>query len=339
MTETRGAPRWFWLAASVFGLLTVAFLVWVILFPNGAGWSNPVDDLGELLAALVAGAACFMAARRLERSRTAWQFLAASSFAWAAGEAVWCYYDLFRGVTLPFPSLADVGFLAAVPLAVVGLRSFPGRPRPAGSQLAGRLGRMLGGFAGFFVLCVMVVGAARGVPIGAILKHVVGLAYPVSDVVMVSVVAMAARRERRHRTSLFLVLAGLLAFTVADTSFAYLTAGGTYGTGNALDTGWVLGYLLVALGALWAFGDPASAASDAGRDRWPIPGRSLSMATVGPHARSVEESVIVLRSAYMKPSWFTKAAADQIVYAGCVLLIATDAAISLYDLAQLAKLR
>ena len=131
MTETRVAPRWFWLTASLLGLLTVAFLVWVILFPNGTGWSNPVDDLGELLAALVAGAACVAAARRLKRNRTAWQFLAASSFAWAAGEAVWCYYDLFRRDTLPFPSLADVGFLAAVPLAVVGLRSFPGRLRPA----------------------------------------------------------------------------------------------------------------------------------------------------------------------------------------------------------------
>src|SRR5579859_7293514 len=92
------------------------------------------------------------------------QFLAASSFAWAAREAVWSHYDLYRGVTLPFPSLADVGFFVAVPLAVVGLRSFPGQPRPAGSQLGGRLGRMLGGFAGFFFLCVMVVGPARGVP-------------------------------------------------------------------------------------------------------------------------------------------------------------------------------
>jgi diguanylate cyclase len=339
MTETWRTRRWFWLTASLFGFLTVAFLVWVTLRLGGGGLSDAVDDVGELLAALVAGAACSVAARRLERSRRAWGFLAASSFAWAAGEAVWSYYDLYRGVTLPFPSLADVGFLAAVPLAVVGLRSFPGQPRPESSQLGGHLGRKLGGFAGFFVLSVMVVGAARGVPIGAILEHVVGLAYPVSDVVMVSVVAMAARRERRHRTSLFLVLAGLLAFTLADTSFAYLTAGGSYGAGNALDTGWVLGYLLVALGALWAFCDPASAASDASRARWPIPGHPLSMATAGAPGRSVEESVIVLRSAYMKPSWFTKAAADQIVYAGCVLLMATDAAISLYDLAQLAKLR
>jgi len=338
MTETWGVRRWFWLTASLFGFLTVAFVIWVTLRLGGGGLSDAVDDVGELLAALVAGAACSVAARRLERSRTAWQFLAASSFAWAAGEAVWSYYDLYRGVTLPFPSLADVGFLAAVPLAVVGLRSFPGQPRPAGSQLGGHLGRMLGGFAGFFVLCVMVVSAARGVPFGAVLEHVVGLAYPVSDMVMVAVVAMAARRERRQRTSLFLVLAGLLAFTVADTSFAYLTAGGSYGAGNALDTGWVLGYLLVALGALWAFGDPASAASDADRARWPIPGRPLSMATAGATRLSVEESVIVLRSASMKPSWFTKAAADQIVYAGCVLLIATDAAISLYDLAQLARL-
>jgi hypothetical protein len=52
------------------------------------------------------------------------------------------------------------------------------------------------------------------------------------------------------------------------------------------------------------------------------------MATAGAAGLSVKESVIVSR-AYIKPSLFTKAAADQIVYAGCVLLILTDATISL----------
>jgi hypothetical protein len=46
-------------------------------------------------------------------------------------------------------------------------------------------------------------GVFVGVHFAAILNQVVGLAYPVSDVVMVLVVAMAAHRERRHRMSLF----------------------------------------------------------------------------------------------------------------------------------------
>lgn len=52
--------------------------------------------------------------------------------------------------------------------------------------------------------------------------------------------------------SLGLVMIGVAAFAVADSSFAYLTEVNNYGTGTFLDTGWVLGYFLIGLGALWA---------------------------------------------------------------------------------------
>jgi diguanylate cyclase len=336
MTHTRNDTRWFWLTATLFGFLTVLFLVWVTLRLGGARLSDAVDDVGELLAALAAAAACSAAARRRQHARAAWGFLAASSFAWASGEAVWCYYDLVRGVQLPFPSLADVGFLSAVPLAVVGLRKFPGAAPSGTSELPGLLDRMLVGFAVFFVIWATVVGAVWHA--SGILQQVVGLAYPLSDLVMASVVLLATRRGTRDRTSLHLVLAGILAFTLADSSFAYLTAAGSYGSGNALDTGWVLGYLLVALGALWAMINPAPAAGEITRaTRSTIQGPYLRVTAAGATGLSLKESA-VFHGAYMKPSWFTKATADQIVYAGSVLIILADAAISLYDLAQILKL-
>ena len=53
-----------------------------------------------------------------------------------------------------------------------------------------------------------------------------------------------------------LVMTGLVAFAVADSSFSYLTEVNNYGNGNLLDTGWVAGYLLISLGALWALTSP-----------------------------------------------------------------------------------
>jgi diguanylate cyclase len=47
-------------------------------------------------------------------------------------------------------------------------------------------------------------------------------------------------------------MAGVVAFAVADSAFAYLTEVNSYSGGSYLDTGWVAGYLLIALGALWA---------------------------------------------------------------------------------------
>ena len=52
-------------------------------------------------------------------------------------------------------------------------------------------------------------------------------------------------------------MAGVVAFAVADSSFSYLTEVNNYGSGTFLDTGWVAGYLLIGLGALWAVTSPS----------------------------------------------------------------------------------
>ena len=104
----------------------------------------------------------------------------------------------------------------------------------------------------FFAGWATLAGLVSHRSVGAILSPVVGMAYPTSDLVIAAMVVVAFRRATRDRVSLGLVLAGILSFTIADSSFAYFTATNSYGIGNGLDTGWVLGYLLVALGAMWA---------------------------------------------------------------------------------------
>jgi hypothetical protein len=85
------------------------------------------------------------------------------------------------------------------------------------------------------------------------------LAYPASDVVMVSlVIILFTRAGNQNRGSLVLVMAGMVAFAVADTAFSYLTQVHNYGNGTFLDTGWVAGYLLIGLGALRAVYAPST---------------------------------------------------------------------------------
>ncbi len=90
------------------------------------------------------------------------------------------------------------------------------------------------------------------------LKQIISLAYPMSDVIMVSlVIILIARGGRPVRVHLALVMARVVAFAVADSSFAYLTEVNNYNGGSFLDTGWVAGYLLIGLGALWAMTSPS----------------------------------------------------------------------------------
>jgi hypothetical protein len=109
-----------------------------------------------------------------------------------------------------------------------------------------------------FASWVTVLGPLYRTHQGGLLKQTVSLAYPMSDVIMVSlVIILIAQGGRPVRVHLALVMAGVVAFAVADSSFTYLTEINSYSGGSFLDTGWVAGYLLIGLGALWAATSPA----------------------------------------------------------------------------------
>ena len=105
--------------------MTVVFLLWIIFDLDGTHVTLEVDDIGQLVAAWCATVVCGAAAFRVSVGRVTWALFAVSSFAWGAGELVWCYYALIKNIPVPFPSLADVGFLTAVPLAFTGLLLYP----------------------------------------------------------------------------------------------------------------------------------------------------------------------------------------------------------------------
>src|SRR5690349_17854220 len=110
----RPGRRFIWIA-SFFGAAALLFLVWMILQLGGAELTTSVDDIGEGVAAGVAALSCALAAVRTEgRLRRAWALLAASAASWCFGESIWSIYEVGMHITVPTPSLADVGFLAAI---------------------------------------------------------------------------------------------------------------------------------------------------------------------------------------------------------------------------------
>ena len=259
------AVRWYRLPAYrafVVGLAVamtaaVMFLLWAALDIGGSWVSLCVDDLGQLIAAWTAAVVCAVASRRVFTGRATWALFAASSFAWGVGQAVWCYFALVQNTPVPFPSLADAGFLTAVPLAVAALLVMPSGERSGADRFQGVFDGCIIATSLLFASWVTVLGPLYRTHQGGVLKQSVSLAYPMSDVVMVSlVIILIARGGRPVRVHLALVMAGVVAFAVADSSFTYLTEINSYSGGNMLDTGWVAGYLLIGLGALWALTCP-----------------------------------------------------------------------------------
>jgi len=133
------------------------------------------------------------------------------------------------------------------------------------------------GSAIFFISWTTVLSTVVSHSHAGTLSQAANLTYPVGDLLLASlVIIMATRPGHGQRAGFALVSAGLISFTVADSSYAYLTAVGRYGTGGVTDTGWVIGYFLVALGALWAWQRPATAPPQPSRPTfWVIVGPAL----------------------------------------------------------------
>jgi len=242
------------LAAAGAGLFVAGFVACVLTGFGGPGFTVRLDDLGETGAALAAAAVCAFAAVRYHgRHRLAWALMAAATLAWGLGQVAWDWYELVQGTTVPFPSPADAGFLIEVPLALAAVLSFPIAFKRPGVHIRNVLDGLIIAAALLVVSWATVLGAVYRAGSDTTLGTVLGLAYPISDVVIFSVILLRVGRvSRSDRFPLLLVAGGLALLAVADSSFAYLTAQGTFATGNVLDAGWVAGFLMVALGALRA---------------------------------------------------------------------------------------
>jgi diguanylate cyclase (GGDEF)-like protein len=268
MTQPDQNARAFWWLAGLFALLSGIFLLCLATGLGGRGVTELTDDIGELFAPVVAAAFCGLASRRAPAARLSWALLGASCASWAAGEVVWCYYAVVRGVTVPFPSLADAGYLAAVPLFVAGLVTYPGAVRKVSYRLRGLLDAAMITGSLLFVSWALILGPTFRSHQGGVLKQILAVSYPAGDALMVSLALIVAiGGGRRDGVCLGLVMVGIGAFAIADSSFAYFTTLNSYGIGNSFDTGWVAGYFLIALGALKALRVAPAAADGHAYDR------------------------------------------------------------------------
>ena len=273
----------FWAATATI-LVVVGFVVWVELKIGGDRGVIAFDDISEGVAALVAAILCVLAARRNSgRPRLGWILLSASAATWCAGEIVWSVYEVGLGVSVPYPSAADAGFLLAIPLAAAGVLAFFSPPRGTSTRLRLWLDGaivLLGLFFVSWTLGLKIVFDDTATPL---LEKVVNLAYPAGDIVIGTILVLATRRARDEAHGrLLLLLCGLAAISLADTTFALLNANGTYGAiGNVLDVGWVAGYLMIGLAALWPAGATRAAVEDEAIDVWQLAMPWVAIAGVG----------------------------------------------------------
>ena len=275
--------RRFIIAIAFAALSLAVFTLWLALGIGGLRTTVAVDDIGEAVAAGIAAGACAIAAvRASNRHRLAWSLLSAAALSWTCGEIAWSIYEVGFGQAVPFPSAADIGFLLSVPLGIAGLLALPLAPSRVATRARSILDGSIVALSLLFVCWAFVLGPLYAASGSSPVEQLLGLAYPVGDVLTASVVIIiASRAAGPERFRFLLLLGGFLGIAVADSAFAYLTGAGIYTErGSVFDAAWVAGFALIALAALW----PAtySPASEEGMVRsWQValPGVAFAAAT------------------------------------------------------------
>ena len=248
----RHARGWVRLCVAI-AIVVAAFAAILSTGAGGAGTSQTISNIGLCLGAVSAAVACLLRAKSFTgRARWGWALIGLGVLAWGLGQCAWVYLESFRGDEVPFPSQADIGYLGMVLLTPIGLLILPS----VAQTLANRARSVLDGLmvAASLVLMAWIIIVEPTIKAGgdSALALYISLAYPLGDVVIVTIVVYMLALQRRHGRNfaqLALVGAGIVAFAVSDIGYAYLNLIGVYASGGVTDIGWFAGFSLILLAA------------------------------------------------------------------------------------------
>ena len=196
----------------------------------------------------IGSAMCLLAAATRRRERGGWTLIGLGLLLWSGGDLVWTLW-LTPLADPPYPSVADGLYLGSYIAIYAGLLLLlRGRLRTV--RPAQWLDGAVGGLAAAAVVAALVFPALAGITEGKTIDVAFNLAYPVCDVLLLTLIVMAfgLNRWRVDRSWLLLGL-GQFANVVADSAFSYQSAVGTYVTGSWVDTLWPVGITLTAAAA------------------------------------------------------------------------------------------
>jgi diguanylate cyclase (GGDEF)-like protein/PAS domain S-box-containing protein len=236
-----------WLRLAPLALLpayAVLYALWYALRWGSPDFQLAIADASFLPIGLSAVIAAFIASHRASSraSRGAWALIGLGFVAYAFGDLAWFWFEVVEGVAVPFPSVADIGYLGFFPLMLLGLARLP-RERPDGrlrTWLDMGIVIVGSGAVVWWLVLGPLVEASGSDPVDVLL----GLAYPVGDtlVLFALLAALLARLTETSRSVLTLLAVGLALNIAADLTYARLVVEETYTSGAWLDLMYILGW-------------------------------------------------------------------------------------------------
>jgi diguanylate cyclase (GGDEF)-like protein len=214
----------------------------------GGAWLARVNNDYTYDGILVLAALnCFVCARG-RSDRSVWMWVGAAICAWAAGDIYYTWW-LDGKANIPFPSLADAGYLLFYPpvyVALVVLFHKDVRGIVRSLWLDGVIAALTTAALAASVVYAIVERSLNGSGETAA-AVATNLAYPLGDMLVLGIVVGAIALSGWRFSARWLIFGGgLLVFAVCDSVYLVEIAKDTYAYGTWLDLGWPAGMLLIA---------------------------------------------------------------------------------------------
>ena len=229
-----------------YGLLVLAGQLFAdnLLHLAPQSWASPLQNYGYTVISLCAAIVVFARVALVRQHRRGWLLFAVGLGLLCAGD----FYYTTQIATLPFPSFADVLYLVGYPVLVVGIGVLLWS-RLRHPPLSMWLDAGLGVLALLMLGTGLLLGAITGTT-GTTLQVVVSLAYPLADLVLLSmIVAVIALTGARLDRPLIFVILAVTSIAIADVIFFYQSAMGTWQEGTIVSLFWPLGGAFFAMAA------------------------------------------------------------------------------------------
>ena len=229
------------------GIALAAFAVHTVV-PDGGNVAWFFDYVVYYVVVSVAVLLVVARAILAKGHRWGWAAMALAIAFYAAGEFAWLAF-IGNDPNAAYPSIADYLWLSFYPAAYIGLVLLF-RSRFTGITRGLWIDGITAALAAATLGSAVIVQAVLEITEGSTATVVTGLAYPLGDVILLSLVIAAFSLTAWRPGRVWWVIGlSLLIFAVGDSVYLYLSAKGRYVEGQLLDVAWPAALLLIAVAA------------------------------------------------------------------------------------------
>ena len=160
-------------------------------------------------------------------------FFGLAAFLYATGLVIWVYFNLVLKVAIPYPSVADIFFVAFYPVLGLGILTVLGTFVTISNK------KVIFETMFLAIVAVFLINILNRPDLSAnlsVLTKVLNVAYPLFDVLLISLTYVSIRiSSRKIEPSLMLIICALIFQAAGNLLFSYRSATNIYWNGDIAD--------------------------------------------------------------------------------------------------------